>query len=500
MVDDATASTVAPETRRPWLAAVLSFAFPGLGQAYSGRPRDALLFALPVVLLVAAGIAVMNGVAGDRNSLLSPSFLTAVLLVNGALLLWRLLSIIHAGLTPTARVVGRHRRVALGTVAGLLLTSIAMHAWVGVVVAELEQTLTQVFAPEPDAPAVPASTPEPGGEEPAPTPTPGPNRWADTERINVLLLGTDAAPGREGARPDVILVVSIDPTDRSAVMISIPRDTGWLPLPDDRLYPDGLYPGRVNQIAAEAALSPDRWCPDLEDPEPERCGREALERSVGLYLGLEIHHYAIVDMAGFAEMIDALGGLELCLPGRLVDREFDGSLENRGAGEPLVLPAGCHHYSGLEALAYARSRKGWIEMDDGTRVIQTDFDRNERQQQVLLALRRELAEADTLFELPGLIGAIGRTVSTDVPREQAGDLAGLLPLVTGPDIERVVLGHPGYVDLPLEPEENYLLVPKRSAVRDAMVDLFGRGQLSGWYLATYASGPPPARDTDPAAP
>jgi LCP family protein required for cell wall assembly len=499
MVDDATTPSVTSGAPRPWLAAVLSFAFPGLGQAYTGRPREALLFAAPVIVAVIAGLALFTGIAADPNSLLSPAFLAAVMLVNGALLLWRLAAIAHAGLTPGRNLVGRHRPLALTAVAGLIVVSLAMHAWIGVVVAELEETLGQVFAAQQEEPVAPDPSGQPG-LVPTPIATPEPNRFADTERINILLLGTDAAPGRESERPDVVLVVSIDPLDRRAVMISIPRDTGWLPLTDDRLYPGGLYPGRVNQIAAEAAAAPERWCPQLGDRTPERCGLVALQRSVGLYLGIEVHHYALVDMVGFAQMIDALGGLELCLPGQLVDPEFDGSLQNRGEGEPLVLPAGCHRYSGLEALAYARSRKGWIEMPDGTRVSQTDFDRNERQQEVLLALRRELAEADTLLELPAVIGAIGRTVTTDIPREQAGDLAGLLPLITGQDIEQVVLDAPRYVDLPVAPDVNYLLIPKRSEIRAAMADLFGRSELVGWYLGSTTPGAPQNPSSEPLAP
>jgi anionic cell wall polymer biosynthesis LytR-Cps2A-Psr (LCP) family protein len=194
-------------------------------------------------------------------------------------------------------------------------------------------------------------------------------------------------------------------------------------------------------------------------------------------------------MAGFAELIDALGGLELCLPGRLVDPEFDGSLENEVVAEALVLPAGCHLYDGLDALAYSRSRKGWIEMPDGERVPQSDFTRSERQQQVLLALRSELAEADTLIELPGVLAAIARTVSTDFPRDRAGELASLLPLITGPDIDRLVLDYPDYVGLPLEPEVNYLLIPRRDAIRDQMGETFGEEELAGWYLGTTADGP-----------
>ena len=498
MLDDTTALSVGSRSPRPWLAALLSFAFPGLGQAYAGRPREALLFAVPVILLAVAVVVLVSDATGDANRLFAPAFLTFVMILNAGLLLWRLAAIAHAGLVAAGRLVGRHRRMATGTVVGLVVLSVGMHAWVGMVVVQLEATLAQVFAPDPGQLPIPDPSGQPGGADPTPAPTEEPNRWAQGDPINLLLLGTDAAPGRETTQPDVILVLSVDPVDRSAVMVSVPRDTGWIPLPDDRIYPDGLYPRKVNQLAAEAAASPQRWCPDHAVPDPDRCGRESLERSIGLYLGIEIHHYAAVDMAGFAEMIDAVGGLELCLPGRLVDPEFDGSLENRGEGEPLILPAGCHHYSGLEALAYARSRQGWIESADGARQNQTDFDRNERQQNVLLALRRELAQADTLFELPGLLSAIGRTVTTDVPREQAGDMAGLLPLITGPDIDRVVLGHPEFVDLPVEPEVNYLLVPKRDAVREAMAEHFGRDELLGWYLATRTPAAPAAPLDEPA--
>ena len=177
-----------------------------------------------------------------------------------------------------------------------------------------------------------------------------------------------------------------------------------------------------------------------------------------------------------------VGGIRLCLPGELHDPEFDGSLGNLNVSEELVLPAGCHEYNGIDALAYARSRKGWIEMPDGTREPQSDFTRNERQQKVLLALRDELAEADLIFELPAVLRAVGRTVSTDFPRDQAGDLASLLPVIAGPDIERVVLGYPEYVDLPTDPDVNYLLIPKRDAIRQEMARMFGEEELRGWYL------------------
>ena len=489
MIDASPAPSAGSRPYRPWLAAVLSFVFPGLGQAYAGRYQAALLLAIPVLLLAAVTAAVLTGtIGGMRNSLLSNDFLLGVLTVNGALLAWRGLAIAHAGLTRWPATHGHDRRTVVMVVTGLLVLSIGMHAWVGAVVVQLNDTLGQIFATdEPQGPGV--APPDDGDDDPPDEPVNAPEyEWDGTDRINVLLIGTDAAPGREAVLTDVILVVSVDPVARTAVMISVPRDTGFVPLPDDTLFADGIFPDRVNALAARSAAAAETWCPDLAD-DAEACGLRTLERSVGLYLGLEIHHYAVVDMAGFADMIDAVGGLDLCLPGRLVDPEFDGSLENQRTDEPLILPAGCHLYNGLDALSYARSRKGWIEMPDGTRVTQSDFERNERQQRVLLALRKELAEADTLLELPDLLRAISRTISTDFPRDRAGDLASLLPLIAGPDIERVVLGYPEFVELPAQPSVNYLLLPRREAIRQEMARLFGIGELSGWYLASDASGP-----------
>src|SRR4029079_13724885 len=81
------------------------------------------------------------------------------------------------------------------------------------------------------------------------------------------------------------------------------------------------------------------------------------------------------------------------------------------------------------------------------------------------------------------------TVETAFRRSRAGALASLLPLVAGPDIERVVLSWPDFVDLPTQPLVNYLLIPRRDDVRDEMHRLFGP-DLEGWYVGSTADGPP----------
>lgn len=476
-----------PRPRHPALAATLSFLFPGLGQAYAGQRTLAAVLAVPVVLLL-AGIGLVYLLYADRvrNELLSSSFLIAVLVVDAGLLIWRLFAIGQVGfalpaIEPSGGEVRRrsYRSGTLTAVSLLLAATVAMHGYLAVVVVELNSTLEQVFGggqpPRHD-----------GGNEQEPLNKPE-YRWNGTERINFLLLGIDAGGKREEALTDTILVVSVDPAKHTAVMISVPRDTGYVPLPDARIYADGLYPRKINQLTTDASADPALWCPDL--PDATTCGLRTLERSIGLYLGIPIQYFATVDLAGFTQLIDAVGGVELCLPGALVDDQYGGPTWFPRVG--IRLEAGCQHYDGAHALAYARIRKGYIEMADGTRDPQNDFKRAERQQKVLLALREQLAGANLVFELPGILDAIGRTVSTDFPRSQVGDVSTLLPLIAGPDIRRLVLDYPRYVDPPVNPDVNYLLVPKRDAIRGKMRDLFGP-DLAGWYLGSEADAPPGA--------
>jgi LCP family protein required for cell wall assembly len=477
--------TVRFRPRHPALAATLSFLFPGLGQAFAGDRRLAAMLAVPVLLL-AGGALVVALLFGTqvRNQLLSTPVLVSLLALDVVLLAWRLFAILQAGLAPSAVIADVAPRPARATLAALLLLAIAtvgMHFYAGMVLVRLNAALEQVFSG--------GGGDGGGGGGSVGEPLNQPEyRWDGTERLNFLLLGIDAAPGRRDALPDTILVVSVDPAAREAVMVSIPRDTGFLPLPDTTIHEEGLYPRKINQLAREATAAPDLWCADTPGIDPDACGIRALQRSVGLYLGISIHHYALVDLAGFAQLIDAVGGVRLCLEGYLSDEAYlDPITGERG----IHITSGCARRTGNEALAYARIRQGVLVHPDGTQERQDDFKRAARQQEVLLALRDELAAADLVFELPALLDAIGRTVSTDFPRSLAGDLASLLPLIAGPDIERVVLGLPRYVDPPVDPGTNYLLIPRRDAIRAEAERLFGTdGPLEGWYVGSDAELPP----------
>src|SRR6185369_1643705 len=118
-------------------------------------------------------------------------------------------------------------------------------------------------------------------------------------------------------------------------------------------------------------------------------GIRALEDAVGAMFGISIHYYAKVDLAGFAAMVDAVGGVDIDVRKALDDPRYPGLDGKRG----WSVQPGPHHFSGTDALAYARIRKSAGE---------SDLTRAARQQEVLVALRNRAVGAGILFSLPQL--------------------------------------------------------------------------------------------------
>ncbi|QFG69648.1 LCP family protein [Ornithinimicrobium pratense] len=140
------------------------------------------------------------------------------------------------------------------------------------------------------------------------------NPWADLPRVNVLLLGSDAAEAREGTRTDTMMVASIDTTTGDSVLFSIPRNLQNVPIPRDlplyEFYPDGYNCGPeclMNGIWTAAEIHAEEH-PELYTGESHP-GLTATQRVLAQVLGLPIHQTVIVNLQGFEDLIDAMGGV-----------------------------------------------------------------------------------------------------------------------------------------------------------------------------------------------
>jgi LCP family protein required for cell wall assembly len=164
-------------------------------------------------------------------------------------------------------------------------------------------------------------------------------------------------------------------------------------------------------------------------------GIRALENALGAMLGIQIHYYARMDFVGFVKMVDAVGGVDITVPHAFDDPTYDGyGFKKSGYGTGYSITAGPHHFDGINALAYARSRKA---------VTESDFTRQARQQQILIALREKAARGGSLlFELPDLLDAVGQTIRTDMPADRLPALAAIVDEVGRDSITSVVIRSP----------------------------------------------------------
>jgi LCP family protein required for cell wall assembly len=266
------------------------------------------------------------------------------------------------------------------------------------------------------------------------------------ERVNFLLVGVDSGYGRMHDLTDTMLVVSIDP-DGTSAMISVPRDLFGVPLANGR-----PYNAKLNSLLSYADNHPEEY--------PEG-GATALKGAIGKLLGIRIHYFAAINLTGFKQAIDAIGGVDITVERAIADPVYS---EDGIEGPGFYLDAGQYHMDGKLALAYVRSRHGPGD---------SDFTRAERQQQVLTEVAEKLTAGNLLYTLPGLLDAVRNTIATDVPSSRIPVLAQAVQDADLSRLERAVIQPP--LATPVEdPVEGYLLYPDLDAIR-ALVDALIRG-------------------------
>ncbi|GAA1773280.1 LCP family protein [Streptomonospora arabica] len=210
-----------------------------------------------------------------------------------------------------------------------------------------------------------------------------------TGALNFLVIGSDTRDGMdrseqnelgvgraEGRRSDTMMLVHLDAEREHITVVGIPRDS-WVDVPGHG----------ENKINAAYSLG----------------GPALAVRTVESATHVRIDHYVEVDFTGFVDMVDALGGIEVCLPQPIEDPKAH-----------LEMAAGTHEVGGTEALAFARTRQ----------TAGGDLDRIERQQQVISAMLETALSTDTLSD-PQRFGDFVDTALNSVTVDEGLDTAAI---------------------------------------------------------------------------
>jgi len=233
----------------------------------------------------------------------------------------------------------------------------------------------------------------------------GSDDFAGRDRVTILLLASDAGPDRTGTRTDSMVAASIDTHTGDVILFSLPRNLENVPMPPGPLreqWPNG-FPDLLNGVYQFVTNQP-----HLLAGARDR-GAAGIKSVVSYILGLPIDYYAMVNLEGFNEFIDAIGGVTINVTQRLPI----GGLLADGTRVPPVgyIEPGIQHLDGTQAQWYARSRR------DGT-----DYDRMLRQRCLIGAMVQQATPGNVLKHFQELSSATKKLAETDIPRSVLPDL------------------------------------------------------------------------------
>jgi LCP family protein required for cell wall assembly len=386
--------TPALASKSPSLAALLSFLWPGLGQAYTGRPRLALVFTVPMaVALAALAYNAMDGLKVLAARFVDPHFAFVAFVAVVVLGLWRLVAVLDAYRQGDSRLIGRSGELA----AALMLTGaiVATHVGGAYYLWSTYSMDTRIFNDSSvEAPLSPVTG----------------------DRVTILLAGLDEYSTRSESLYDSLMVVSFDKKTNRVAMVSVPRDTAGFPF-----YFGGTSKIKINALPTYVRNG---WIKSGDQPVT------TLIKEIQYLVGVDINYYAVMDLASFSKMIDMVGGVDIDVPNAINDPTYDWL---DGSPYGFKISAGEQHMNGRIALAYVRSRHG-----SGN----NDWQRSGRQQQLLVALEKKMSSPNMLLTLPSLTSEAGNLVHTNFPADQVDDMVIAADKIPADGFDRYVLGPP----------------------------------------------------------
>ncbi|MCB5272743.1 Biofilm regulatory protein A [Arthrobacter sp. SO5] len=403
-------------TKRAFLLIIMTLLVPGSAQIVAGNRRTGRI-ALRVTLTVwALGVAAALLLAASRSTLINilTNPITSLLLVIGL----TALAIGWAGLFLNTlrliRPVLLAPRIRAAVVAALVLAMILSSGSLGYAAYLLNvsrDAIGSIFST-------------------------GPTMEPSEGRYNFLMMGGDAGADRTGRRPDSLSVISVDAKSGKTAIISVPRNLQNAQFSEDspmrKIYPDGYDCGDeclINAINTEVTNEHKDLYPGVEDP-----GAQATLEAVSGTLGIKVQAYVLVDMDGFAKLIDAMGGIRIKAGGWVPISGETIDEANGIHGMPLGwIPAGDNTLDGYHALWYGRSREF---VDDYARIA--------RQQCVQQAMLKQLDPATLLSKFEDIVKAGTKVVDSNISAGQLGSFVDLAMKSKGQDVSRLTIGPPDF--------------------------------------------------------
>ena len=282
--------------------------------------------------------------------------------------------------------------------------------------------------------------------------------WDGASRVNMLVMGLDYRDWEAGdiPRTDSMIVVTLDPNTLSAGMLSIPRDM-WVEIP-------GFDHGKINTayFLGEANKLPG--------------GGPALAvDTVEQFLGIPIHFYAQIDFQAFEEFIDEIGGVDIHVPMAM-------TIDPLGPNNTIRLKKGVQTLDGPQALAYARAR-----YTEGG-----DFDRAQRQQQVVMAVLDNITNYYSVPKLvakaPALYKTLSSGIKTNMNLQQAIQLVWTVSKIPNPEksIKRATITE-DVVTMTMTADGQSILIPIPDEVRMIRDSIFADGGTISPVAATLTN-------------
>ncbi len=377
-----------------WTA--LSALVPGAGFLHNRRRRLGGVVLLATVLgLVWLAIAAPHNLRSAIDLAVDPSGLArAAVLTTVCLALW--VAVVVGTFVALCPKPAPRRSHVLGGSAFVCALCLVVVAPVGLLVRDAfaqVHVVNKVFTHNATA-TRPSVTPE--------------DPWHGRTRVNVLLLGGDSGPYREGTRTDTMILASLDTRTGRTVTFGLPRNLADVPFPDSSplhaAYPDGFTgPGdpaswMLNAVYREVPILHPHILGTSADE-----GADAIKQAVEGATGLKVDYYVLVDFDGFRRLVDAMGGVTVNVN---IPVAINGQTDAHIPPTAYIEPGPNEHLDGFHALWYARGRYG-----------ADDYQRMARQRCVVNAIIDQANPVNLLRRYNALAAAGSEVVKTDIPKE-----------------------------------------------------------------------------------